>query len=81
LQFLPGSTKPSVVLGKKFESGSDKTHFCRPTDVAVATNGAFFVSDGYCNKRVIKFDADGRFVREYVYGEFMAASSQRKFSS
>ncbi|CAG0915129.1 unnamed protein product, partial [Notodromas monacha] len=66
-KFSPGSTKPALVLGEKFKSGTDSSHFCRPTDVAVATNGYFFVSDGYCNKRVMKFDPDGKFVREYTH--------------
>lgn len=30
-----------------FVPGSDDNHFCKPTDVAVAENGDFFVSDGY----------------------------------
>lgn len=28
--------------------------------MAVSSSGVFFVSDGYCNKRILKFDADGR---------------------
>lgn len=42
-----GSTQPSLVLGVKMEAGNDDTHFCKPTDVAVASNGDFFVADGY----------------------------------
>ena len=42
-----GSTTANLTLGVKMEPGSDDTHFCKPTDVAVASNGQFFVADGY----------------------------------
>lgn len=41
-----GSQEPSLVLGEAMTPGSDNDHFCKPTDVAVASNGNFFVSDG-----------------------------------
>lgn len=47
MKFPKGSTNASLVLGAAMEPGSDDTHFCKPTDVAVAPNGEFFVSDGY----------------------------------
>ena len=38
------------------EPGSDDAHFCKPTSVAVmSSRNEFFVSDGYCNARVIKY--------------------------
>ncbi len=30
----------------------------------MALDGTVFVSDGYCNNRVVKFSADGRFLGE-----------------
>jgi peptidylamidoglycolate lyase len=39
--------KKIMTLGEAKVPGTDETHFCKPTDVAVATNGAFFVADGY----------------------------------
>ena len=45
--------------------GADDKHFCKPTHVAVAADGSFFVADGYCNSRVAAFDAAGRFLREW----------------
>ncbi|XP_070164966.1 peptidyl-alpha-hydroxyglycine alpha-amidating lyase 1 [Polyergus mexicanus] len=51
--------KPSIILGEAFVPGNDKTRFCKPTAVAVHTNGDFFVSDGYCNSRIIKFNKNG----------------------
>lgn len=59
------SRKPDLVLGEKFVPGNDKAHFCKPTKVAVASNGQFFVSDGYCNSRVVKFDASGKYIGEF----------------
>src|SRR5438093_6331817 len=34
--------------------------FCGATDVAFAQNGHVLVADGYCNARVIEYDAGGR---------------------
>ncbi|XP_050463567.1 peptidyl-alpha-hydroxyglycine alpha-amidating lyase 1-like [Cataglyphis hispanica] len=51
--------KPSIILGEAFVPGNDETRFCKPTAVAVHTNGDFFVSDGYCNSRIIKFNKNG----------------------
>lgn len=42
--------KPILELGEKLVPGNDEKHFCKPTDVAVAKNGDFFVADGYCNR-------------------------------
>ncbi|CAB3983869.1 peptidyl-glycine alpha-amidating monooxygenase isoform X2 [Paramuricea clavata] len=49
-------------LGKRFVPGNDREHFCKPTDVAVEKDGSFFVSDGYCNSRVLKFSPKGKVV-------------------
>ena len=48
-----------------FSVGADPSGFCMPTDVAVAQDGTFWVSDGYCNDRVARFDADGAFADEW----------------
>jgi peptidylamidoglycolate lyase len=39
-------THPALTVGEKFQSGSGKTQFCRPADIAVMKNGDFFVADG-----------------------------------
>jgi len=36
--------------------------FCRPTDVGFDPQGNIFVSDGYCNNRVVKYSPEGRFL-------------------
>ncbi|XP_047531328.1 peptidyl-alpha-hydroxyglycine alpha-amidating lyase 1-like isoform X1 [Vanessa atalanta] len=51
--------KPAMVLGEKFIPGDDDEHFCKPSAVAVHSSGDFFVADGYCNTRIVKFAADG----------------------
>ena len=54
-----------LTVGTDSVRGSDSEHLCRPTGVAVANSGEFFVSDGYCNERVMKYSAAGE-----VLGEF-----------
>jgi hypothetical protein len=39
--------------------------FHRPTDVAWGLNGEIYVSDGYVNSRVEKYDQDGNFMKEW----------------
>lgn len=52
-------------LGTPGVAGNDESHFDQPTDVAVAPSGAIFVADGYGNDRIVKFDAEGRFVKAW----------------
>jgi len=54
-----------LTIGERGVAGADASHFDRPTKVAVATDGSFYVSDGYRNSRVVKFAPDGRFLREW----------------
>jgi len=49
-------------LGEAGVPGNDQTHFARPTDIAFLPDGTFFVSDGYINTRVVKFDKQGKFL-------------------
>ena len=49
-------------LGIKGVSGNDSTHFNRPTFLAWLPDSTMFVSDGYANTRVVKFDKDGTFL-------------------
>ena len=44
---------------------NDSLHFDLPTDVAVAIDGSFYVSDGYGNSRVIKFSKEGKYLFEW----------------
>lgn len=54
-----------LTLGVKGERGDDDRHFYRPTDIAFASNGDFYISDGYGNSRVVQFSPDGRFIRAW----------------
>ena len=50
-----------LALGKKGEPGEGRDQFNKPTDVAFAPSGDFYVSDGYGNSRVLKFSKDGTY--------------------
>jgi peptidylamidoglycolate lyase len=52
-------------LGVALVPGNDSTHFNKPTDIAIATDGSFYVSDGYGNNRVIKFSREGKYLFEW----------------
>lgn len=67
---------PLLVLGRSMQPGSDQNHFCQPTDVAVEpSTGAIFVSDGYCNSRIVQFSPSGKFVTQW--GEESSGSSPK----
>ncbi len=53
------------VLGEAGVAGNDERHFGRPTDIAWLPDGTFFVSDGYANSRVVKFDKNGKYVTSW----------------
>ncbi|KAM7393431.1 hypothetical protein PAMA_008197 [Pampus argenteus] len=64
-----GRDRTLLALGEAFTPGSDSKHFCKPTDVAVDPHtGNIFVSDGYCNARILKFSSDGRYLSEWGAG-------------
>lgn len=52
-------------LGEKAKPGNDARHFNKPTDVVVAADGSFYVSDGYGNSRVMKFSKEGMFLSQW----------------
>ena len=63
-----------LTLGEAGQSGCDEGHFGGPTDMAFLPSGEVFISDGYGNRRVVHFDADGRFVK--AWGEEGTAPGQ-----
>lgn len=66
LKFSPKDTKkPILEVGELMIPGNDRKHFCQPADVAVLKNGDFFVADGYCNSRVVKFNKHGEYITEW----------------
>jgi len=59
--------RPEMVAGP-FDSTlpaapPEKYRFGRPTDVTWDAQGNIFVSDGYVNSRVVKYDKNGRFIK------------------
>uniref|UniRef100_A0A674PNK5 Peptidylglycine alpha-amidating monooxygenase n=1 Tax=Takifugu rubripes TaxID=31033 RepID=A0A674PNK5_TAKRU len=67
-----GRDRILVALGEAFVPGSDSGHFCKPTDVAVdSKTGNVFVSDGYCNARILKFSPEGKYLNETT-GDYLA---------
>lgn len=59
-----------LVLGTEFVPGSGRNTFCKPTSVAVLPSGDFFVADGYCNARIIKFNRVGERILEWGKNTF-----------
>ncbi|XP_049727511.1 peptidyl-glycine alpha-amidating monooxygenase isoform X9 [Elephas maximus indicus] len=57
---------PMLILGRSMQPGSDQNHFCQPTDVAVdPETGTIYVSDGYCNSRIVQFSPTGKFIMQW----------------
>jgi len=54
-----------MTLGEAKVPGNDAEHFNLPTDIAVAKDGSFYISDGYENSRVAKFSKDGEYLFEW----------------
>ena len=54
-----------LTLGERGVAGADSAHFNFPTDVAVRPDGGVYVSDGYRNTRVLRFDAGGHFLSQW----------------
>src|SRR3954471_7386775 len=55
--------RPEVVEGVPQGTEPEPYIFSRPTDVAWDAAGNIFVSDGYGNSRVVKYDKEGRFLK------------------
>jgi hypothetical protein len=61
--------RPEPVMGP-FDStlppaAPEKYKFGRPTDVTWDAQGNIFISDGYVNSRVVKYDKNGRFLASF----------------
>jgi NHL repeat len=52
-------------IGTPNVPGDDATHFNRQTDIAWQPDGTFYVTDGYENTRVVKFDKDGKYLTSW----------------
>jgi hypothetical protein len=54
-----------LTLGEPGRAGAERGHFDKPTDMAVLPSGEIFVSDGYGNRRIVHFDANGNYINEW----------------
>lgn len=54
-----------LTLGTIDRPGTGVDQFNKPTDIAFAANGDIFVTDGYGNSRVMKFDRNGKFITHW----------------
>ena len=76
-KFSPDGTKVLMIVGHRPSQADgpyatphgpnppdEKYTLCRPTDVAWDQQDNIFVSDGYCNNRVVKYSPDGKFLAE-----------------
>ena len=54
-----------LTLGEQGVEGADGAHFAQPTDVEFGPDGSIYVSDGYINRRVVCFTADGTYRFEF----------------
>lgn len=64
------SSQPVLTLGQRFQPGTGPSSFCKPTSVAVLDNGDFFVADGYCNGRIMKFSSTGELILTWGKNSF-----------
>ena len=64
-KFTNDGKKLVMTLGERLVPGNDETHFARPADIDWLPDGTFFVADGYINRRVVKFDKDGKYLTSW----------------
>jgi 6-bladed beta-propeller len=64
-EFTNDGKKLLRTLGERNVAGTDSKHFGRPTDIAWLPDGTFYISDGYDNSRVVKFDKNGKYLLEW----------------
>ena len=62
---LTAAGKLQIVLGGVVGNNDSKDSFNQPTNTAFAPNGDFYVSDGYKNARIIKFNRDGEYLTHW----------------
>ncbi|KAG8221827.1 hypothetical protein J437_LFUL003461 [Ladona fulva] len=86
MKFSPGGDKkkPALMLGDPFIPGTGIKQFCKPTSVAVSSTGDFFVADGYCNSRILKYDKNAQYLiqwgRRTMFGPSIPSPVPNAFS-
>jgi hypothetical protein len=74
----PEAVEGAVATQQGSAPPAQKYIFSRPTDVGWDPQGNIFVSDGYGNNRVVKYDKNGRFLKEV--GSEKAGKEQNQFN-
>ncbi len=64
LKFSPAGER-LLTLGVDGVPGCDARHFDQPTHICVVPSGEIFVTDGYGNSRVVKFNAKGEYLLDW----------------
>ena len=64
MKFSPRG-KLLLTLGQVDKPGTGTGQFDKPTDVGFGAKGVIYVSDGYGNSRVMKFDKRGKFLAQW----------------
>ena len=54
-----------MTLGIEGQAGTTEETFDRPADIAFGPDDELYVADGYGNSRVVKFDANGNFLKAW----------------
>ena len=62
---MDSSGRIRMILGRLGDPAEGPDRFNRPTDIAFAANGDFYVTDGYGNSRVVKFSKEGKFLKAW----------------
>jgi DNA-binding beta-propeller fold protein YncE len=65
VQKFSSDGKLLLSLGMKDKPGLAADQFNRPADAFVGPDGELYVADGYGNSRIAKFDADGKFIKDW----------------
>jgi peptidylamidoglycolate lyase len=65
LKFTNDGKKLVMRLGEKGVPGTDHNHFNWPSSALFMPDGSFYVTDGYNNTRVVKFDKNGKYLMEW----------------
>jgi peptidylamidoglycolate lyase len=65
LEFTNDGKKLVFRIGEKAVPGSDHGHFDWPSSLLFMPDGSFYVTDGYHNTRVMKFDKNGKYLTEW----------------
>jgi DNA-binding beta-propeller fold protein YncE len=71
---LDPAGKVMLVLGRIHTAGEADWLFNQPADVAFGKNGEIYVADGYGNSRIVKFDRDGKYLKEW--GKYGSAQGE-----